>query len=48
MANIIGAWKITTASGETWYSDRFDGETIEDAIADAIATFGDGVVVEMA
>lgn len=39
---VIGAWKITTKDGNTWFADRLKGELLETAIADANATFGDG------
>lgn len=43
----IGCFIITTADGQTWFTDRFDGETLEKAKADADATFGSGCTVEM-
>ena len=47
MKDIIGFWIITTNSGETWFSERHDGDTIEDAQKDAEATFGAGCTVEI-
>lgn len=42
---IIGCWIIETTDGETYFADRFEGETIEKAEADAAATFGEGCKV---
>lgn len=42
---IIGCWIIETPDGHTYFSDRFEGETIEKAEADAAATFGEGCEV---
>lgn len=47
MKDIIGCWIITTPDGETWFSDRFDDETIESAQRDADATFGAGCTVKI-
>lgn len=39
---VIGAWKITTEDGNTWFADRLKGELLETAIANANETFGNG------
>lgn len=44
--NIIGFWEVVTTDG-TYYSDRFEGETIKQALADARATFGRDEVVQV-
>lgn len=41
----IGWWITTTPTGEEWASNRYEGETIEDAQREAIATFGEGSTV---
>lgn len=47
MKEPIGCFIITTADGHTWFADRFEGDTLEKAQADADATFGAGCTVEM-
>lgn len=47
MKDPIGCFIITTTDGHTWFADRFEGDTIEQAQADADATFGAGCTVEM-
>ena len=42
----IGCWKVTTASGEVYFADRYEEDTVADAEAAAFATFGVGVTVE--
>lgn len=42
---VIGCWIIETPDDHTYFSDRFEGETMEKAEADARATFGEGCKV---
>lgn len=42
---VIGCWIIETPDGHTYFSDRFEGDTVEKAEANALATFGEGCKV---
>lgn len=42
----LGWWVVTTPEGRTWAADRYEGDTYEKALADAVATFGKGTMVK--
>lgn len=42
----LGWWVVTTPQGETWATDRYEGDTYDKALSDAIATFGEGATVK--
>lgn len=42
----VGWWVVTTATGETWATERYEGDCPEKALFDAIATFGEGATVK--
>lgn len=42
----IGWWIITTTDGRTLAADRYEGDTYEEALKDAVATFGAGTTVK--
>lgn len=43
----VGAWIIITSEGKEYFADRFEGETLESAVAEAEATFGAGCTVKL-
>ena len=42
----LGWWVITTPTGETWATERYEGDSYEKTLADAVATFGQGTTVK--
>ena len=42
----VGWWVVTTPTGETWATERYEGDCYKKALADAIATFGEGTTVK--
>lgn len=42
----LGWWVITTPQSKIWAADRYEGDTYEKALSDAIATFGEGTTVK--
>lgn len=42
----VGWWVVTTATGETWATERYEGDNPEKALFDALVTFGEGATVK--
>lgn len=42
----LGWWIVTTPQGKTWAADHYEGDTYENILTDAIATFGEGTTVK--
>ncbi len=42
----LGWWVVTTPQGEECATERYEGDTYEKALADAVATFGEGTAVK--
>jgi hypothetical protein len=42
----LGWWIVTTPQGKEYATEYYEGDTYEKALADAVATFGEGTTVK--
>lgn len=41
----LGWWIVTTPQGKEWATEYYQGDSYDKALADAVATFGEGTTV---